>query len=195
MDEVILPSLRDDADEAYLSARLLNLAGLHTKSAYMAHLAVELYLKLLIAETRKLTLKDLREMGHDLKDLLKQCRDSLNDKEIESLRPLIEEFDDYDQVGRYGPNATFDPNKKKGQGFMTRGGIVQDNYLHKLDRIVAVLRSKVSAATSNQGDRTIENIKSRNAKHAINQDWKLETPASAVLSTDNDQYQQLGKRA
>jgi len=193
MDEVILPALRNDADEAYISARLLMLAGLRTKSAFMAHLAIELYLKLLIAETRPLALRELKNMRHDLKGLLKEYVTLSADTDVGSLSGEIEEFDEYDQVGRYGPNATFDPQKKQNEDFMVRGGFVQDNYLQKLDRIVAELRGKVSSATSGQGARIIENIKSRNAKHAINHDWKLETPPSVILQTDNTEYDRLGR--
>lgn len=95
-------------------------------------------------------------------------------------------FDPFDQVGRYGANAKFDPLSSKTEVFESKGvsGFGPD-YINHLDYVASICRSYIKAEPIFND--LISQIKSRNKKASIWKRWQIEglTPDD-ILLTENE---------
>jgi hypothetical protein len=111
---------------------------------------------------------------------------------------ILEQFDLFDQVGRYGGAAKFDPlskGKTVGGKSMTVAPGVQiagasfwsDSYLRDLDSFVFKVRSFLDFEKIKFDD-GLKSILDRNRKSALMGTWKGKTPLRVVLTKNNSYF-------
>jgi HEPN domain len=103
------PIFSTEADTDYLLARLIHFSGssFQGRAGYFAHQACEKYLKALSVQMDG----SYRE-SHKLLELAKLCEPYGSFfVDTETLR-ILRQFDVFDQVGRYGAAANYDPVSK-----------------------------------------------------------------------------------
>jgi HEPN domain-containing protein len=111
----------NEADKDYLLARFISLigGGFASRAGFFAQQACEKYMKAVTIQA-----KGQYDETHQLAEIAKMCADIdpyFGDREIIKIRTL---FDVFDQLGRYGAAAKFDPLAPKNPEFETAGVIV-----------------------------------------------------------------------
>ncbi|MFC1626789.1 HEPN domain-containing protein [Patescibacteria group bacterium] len=176
----------DQADEDYIAARLLTFCGKtmwHT-AAYHSHQAVEKYIKsYLVQESQEYpethNLKVLGKFGEQFNDLFKK-------KEIKNY---LKEFDQFEQVSRYGGFAKYDPLSTKNKLFSTAGSFAwTDSNLKSLDGLVFDLK-KLLNFSGNSSFNSLDAVLKNDKKVGFVSDWRLPIPINKVLVSDNDHFQ------
>ncbi len=156
------PIFSKEADRDYLLARLIHFLGaaFQSRAGFFAQQACEKYLKALSVQQSGTYLGI-----HKLLELAKVCEpygNYFSDKE--TLR-ILQQFDVFDQVGRYGGAANYDPVSK---GQVSVGGGVtfnqspdfeivgawywSDQCLQDLDNIVFHMRAYLNFSNTNYAD-------------------------------------------
>lgn len=130
--------------------------------------------------------------GHKLLDLRMICaeHDSFfkDDEIVESLRI----FDEFEQVGRYGAAANFDPGAKTTADFKTSGVMMwSENYIDKLDRFVFETRGRLDFKKVGYGDSFSAVL--NGGKKMFASSWNLKPPLPVVLTRDNKYFKRSFK--
>jgi hypothetical protein len=186
------PVFSMEADHDYILARLIHFIGgpFSSRAGYFSQQACEKYLKAMSVQREKAYLKT-----HKLRELAKRCEPYgpyFCDKE--TVR-VLEQFDMFDQIGRYGGAAKFDPlSTGLGAGGMTAkvapsvqvagSWIWLPKYLQDLDGFVFNARSQLDFAKANFGD-GIKSVLSGNASASSLGLWRLPIPLHEVLTAQN----------
>ena len=127
-----------EADRDYILARFISFlgAGFHSRAGYLAQAACEKYMKAYTVQEAKHYLAK-----HNLLELADTCQhfDSYFG-EVETRR-ILAQFDIFEQVGRYGGGAKYDPLAIKTPDIETAGvSIWLGSYLQDLDGFVFKVR-------------------------------------------------------
>ena len=175
----------DQADEDYISARLLSCCGntLWHVAAYHSHQAVEKYIKSYLVQEKK-EYPDT----HNLKAIGKLAEE-LNAIFIEEkTKQQLELFDQFEQVSRYGGFAKYDPSSVRTQNYTIVGGFAwTDSNIRQLDELVFNIRGLLDFSSKP----TLDNLKSvlnEDSKIGFVSDWKLPTLSIKQVLTQDNQY-------
>jgi HEPN domain-containing protein len=181
-----------EADTDYLLARMIHFlgAGFHARAGFFAQQACEKYLKALSVQ-RTGTYAET----HNLKDLAALCEPYDPYFSTKETRIVLEQFDLFDQIGRYGGAANFDPFRKGktvggtslkiASGAQMAGAFIwPEKYLHDLDGFVYKARSLLDFAKINFDD-GLKSILGRNRHSFLMSTWKGKMPLRVVLTKAN----------
>jgi hypothetical protein len=137
-----------EADKDYLLARMIHFTGgaIHSRAGFFAQQACEKYMKALSVQETNAYIET-----HKLLDLAAACEPFDAYFSQQDTKRVLDQFDMFDQVGRYGGAANFDPMSK---GKMISGAqfhpsptlhiagafVWQGSYLFDLDAFVFNVR-------------------------------------------------------
>lgn len=176
----------DQADEDYISARLLTFCGntLWHVAAYHSHQAIEKYIKSYLVQEKQEypdthNLKELRELAGEYSAFFK----------LEKTKKQLELFDQFEQVSRYGGFAKYDPTSVRNKNFTIVGGFAwTDSNIKQLDELVFNTRGLLDFSSKP----TLDNLKAilnEDSKIGFVKDWRLPTISlKQVLVSSNDFY-------
>lgn len=180
-----------EADTDYLLARMINFLGasFHSRAGFFGQQACEKYMKALTVQR-----DNSYDETHALPSLATYCvpYDSYF-AEKDTIR-ILEQLDLFDQVGRYGGTANFDPISKGktisgvsvniASGAQFAGAWVwTDKHLDDLDGFVFKARSYLDFSTNNFD--YLKKILDRDRKSAITANWLGKQPLRVVLTKNN----------
>lgn len=173
--------MSQEADTDYLLTRLIHSFGMafHPRAGYFAQMACEKYLKALTIQNSGV----FADNTHKLLELSKLCEPYDPYFSAEETKRVLGQFDMFDQVGRYGGVAKFDPlskGKRVGGVVMTASPVLQvagaalwtSKHLDDLDGFVFTVREKLDFVKIKWGDRFRQILES-------------EDPMKEVLIYDN----------
>lgn len=171
-----------EADTDYLLARHTSSlgSGFHARAGFFAQQACEKYLKSLMVQN-----SGAYAPVHKLAELAKHCEQyDAYFGQVETNR-LLKQFDAFDQVGRYGGAANFDPLASSGPAFETAGVMVwSDTHLDDLDGFVYKTRSLLDFAKAGFDD-SLASILRNNRKSLLVDTWRGRPPLRVVLTKNN----------
>lgn len=172
-----------EADRDYILARLINFSGsgFAPRAGYSGQQACEKYFKSLMVQEEAQYLKT-----HDLIELSKYCEKWDPIFGEEKFLAKIKIFDDFREVGRYGGEATHDPNSESRDDFQTAGfySWTNDN-INLLDEIVFIIRGKLNFKKIEWSDSILCIINNDNSDLLMGT-WKLPIELRVTLITDNN---------
>ena len=171
-----------EADYDYLLARWVHFAGggFQFRAGFFAQLACEKYMKAITLQARKQYLETHRLL--ELADECSRLDPMFNHPEA---RKTLAKLDVFDQLGRYGAAANYDPYAKKSPQLETAGVRYWDQtYLHDLDRFVFNARSKLDFKSANFDD-ALTSILNRNDKSMFVSIWRGQPTLEVVLTREN----------
>ncbi len=176
----------DQADEDYIAARLLTFCGktMWHAAAYHSHQAVEKYIKSYLVRKKQEypethNLKILGKFGEEFNDFFKKAE----------VKDLLKEFDQFEQVSRYGGFAKYDPLSTKNKEFSTAGSFVWiDSNLKLLDKLIFNLR-KLLDFPEKTNLSALSAVLKDDKKISFVSGWKLPIPIKKVLVSGNDYFQ------
>jgi hypothetical protein len=186
------PVFAMEADYDYILARLINFVSgpFSGRAGFFAQQACEKYLKALSVQQEKAYLET-----HKLRELAAKCESyGAFFSDPETIR-ILEQFDMFDQIGRYGGAANFDPRSK---GIPVGGATLRTSpdvqvagtwiwtpkYLHDLDGFVFSARALLDYGKAKFGD-ALKSVLSGNAASTSLGLWKLPIPLREVLTLNN----------
>lgn len=184
-----------EAARSYFTARFVYLGGmsLMNGAGFFAHSAIEQYQKAIICKFDPSKSKNISDIKHNLKELRKITYEVTGNElfNTDYMKQLIEDYDAFDQVGRYGANAKFDPLAKKEASFSTKGvSIMTLDSINQLDYFVMVCRKLITITPINMD--VIDQAKSRNTKSVLWTNWHLnEITPDDVLTYDNAYFKNM----
>lgn len=171
-----------EADIDYLLARWINFAGggFYARAGFFAHQACEKYMKALTVQENGSYAET-----HKLLELAEQCKDFDPVFSKESTNDTLRQFDIFDQVGRYGASAKFDPMSQKSGPIVTAGSYVWSAAdLDRLDEFVYNTRSLLDYSKVSFVD-TLPLIQAKDRKNILSGTWKGRPPLRVVLTKKN----------
>ena len=127
-----------EGDRDYLLARFISFLGgaFSCRAGYFAQAACEKYMKAYTVQEAKHYLEK-----HALLEIADTCLPFDGYFGEAETRRILKQFDAFEQVGRYGANAKFDPLAVKTTQFQTAGvSIWHQSYLNDLDGFVFTVR-------------------------------------------------------
>jgi len=178
-----------EASRCYFTTRYVYLGGmtLMNGSGFFAQGAIEQYLKAVILTVDGSKVKEVYKLRHNLKKLRELAFELTNDGEFDSemFKTAVEYFDPFDQVGRYGSNANYDPLAQTSDTLISTGvSAWQPDYIPHLDYAIMVCRKHVSIDPSSMD--LIAQVKARNTKSMAWRNWQLDgLKPDDVLFIDN----------
>jgi HEPN domain-containing protein len=181
-----------EADTDYLLARMINSlgAGFYGRTGFFAQQACEKYMKALTVE-RNGTYRET----HNLKRLAADCVQYDPYFADPNTLAILERFDMFDQLGRYGAAANFDPlseGKSVGGVALTIGPDAQVagafkwevRWLDDLDAFVFKVRGLLDFSKAGYDD-CLKSIIEGNQRSAMMANWQGRVPLRLVLSQGN----------
>jgi len=173
-----------EADKDYLLARAMNIAGsaFHSRAGYSSHQACEKYLKAFMLQE-----SGSYSEGHKLPELREICSkhdEIFNDDQIvETLRIL----DEFEQVGRYGAAANFDPGAQTTESIKTSGVMMWSAvYIDRLDHFVFEARGRLDFRKVGYADDLSALMNGKKTTQMSS--WELKPPLSVVLTRGNKYF-------
>jgi HEPN domain len=174
-----------EADTDYLLAR-----SFYGRAGFFAQQACEKYMKALMVERTSTYLET-----HNLKDLAGQCVPYEPYFADAKTLTILGRFDMFDQVGRYGAAANFDPlseGKSAGDVALTIGTDVELEgafkwevaWLDDLDGFVFKVRGLLDFSKAGYDD-CLKSIIEGNQRSAMMATWAGKVPLRVVLSKGN----------
>ena len=179
------PIFSIEADKDYLLARAMNFAGslFHGRAGYCAHQACEKYLKALSLQAAKRYLE-----SHVLPDLGAFCEHQYDRLKEPIVQETLKLFDKYEQVGRYGAAANFDPQAQMQGPVVTAGVMIWVGAsLQRLDRLVFEMRSLLDFSEF-PGQDGLKAILDRDKTNFVGKGWNLRPPLRVILTKDNKYF-------
>jgi HEPN domain-containing protein len=186
------PVFSVEADTDYLLARMINFLGsaFYGRAGFFAQQACEKYMKALSVQ-RDQTYAET----HKLLELAAICEPYdayFSDKETARI---LEQFDIFDQIGRYGGAANFDPLSKGssvgGASLKVAPGVRiagawtwTDKHLNDLDAFVFKARLFLDFEKAKFDD-GLKSISERNRRSLIMSTWTGKMPIRVVLTKNN----------
>jgi hypothetical protein len=181
-----------EADTDYLLARMINFLGakFHSRTGFFSQQACEKYMKALSVQGNGAYAET-----HNLIELATYCEPYDSYFADKDAKRILEQFDLFDQVGRYGGAAKFDPLAKGkmvggksmniAPGVQVAGASIWlGSYLQDLDSFVFRTRSLLDF-TKIRFDDGLKSILDRNRRSALMATWRGKTPLRVVLTKDN----------
>ena len=178
-----------EADKDYLLARLIAASGaaFQSRAGYFAHQACEKYLKAFTVQAAGEYLQT-----HQLRLLSEACG-KFDPYFLEATTlTALGVFDDYEQVGRYGAAANFDPKAQTTEGVQTAGvSVWSSDYVFKLDWFVHNSRAKLDHKTVGYDDGLLSILRG-NDKSYLAGTWKGQPALRDVLTRANAYFRADG---
>ncbi|MEJ2374082.1 MAG: HEPN domain-containing protein, partial [Pseudolabrys sp.] len=183
-----------EADIDYLLARMVNFlgAGFHARAGFFAQQACEKYMKALIVQH-----SGQYPETHNLIELAGQCETVDAYFAQEDTNRILQQFDMFDQVGRYGGAANFDPlakgktvggSKVQALGARVVGvAIWKESYIGDLDAFVFKDRSLLDFKKIGFDD-SLKSILERNRRNILMGTWNGKPPLRVVLTKKNNYF-------
>jgi hypothetical protein len=171
-----------EGDRSYILARLIYFAGgdFAGRAGYLGQMALEMYLKA-ISVAHDNTYKEI----HKLLELAEYCARFDAEFTDKDLLDGLKLFDNFDQVGRYGGAAKFDPHAKKTDEFEVSGVVLSPSgTLEQLDQLVYTIRGKLDFSKS-WFTNDLRAILTGDKTARIVAAWTLPIPIRDVLTTNN----------
>jgi len=181
-----------EADKDYLLARMVSFlgGGFHSRAGYFGHQACEKYLKALSVQ-RDGTYAET----HKLLDLAGICAPFYEFLGHELATKDLKLFDVFEQVGRYGAAATFDPLSRgkplEGLQFypseelqIAGAAIWTEDHLRRLDRFVYNARGYLDFGKADYDDSFVS-ILLDNQRSMMVSLWRGPIPLKEVLTRQN----------
>jgi hypothetical protein len=171
-----------EADRDYLLARQINFfgGGFHSRAGFMGQQACEKYMK---AVSVQATGKYLQT--HILLKLAEFCA-ALDPYFAEpGTQKTLQTFDYFEQVGRYGAAANFDPLAVQQAEIETAGVMLwKEHYLQLLDAFVFRTRSMLDYQKANFSD-SLRAVLKRDRTDILASTWQGKMPLRVVLTKNN----------
>jgi HEPN domain-containing protein len=170
-----------EADKDYLLARAMNFAGhaFHNRAGYFSHQACEKYLKAIMLQA-----SGAYSEGHKLLDLGAICAERHVFFKENDVVETLNIFDEFEQVGRYGAAANFDPKAKSDDKIQTAGVMMwSEQYIQRLDHFVYHTRGLLDFKKANYADSFSAMLRGEQGK--LFTEWNLRPPLSVILRKDN----------
>jgi HEPN domain-containing protein len=181
-----------EADTDYLLARMINFlgSGFHGRTGFFAQQACEKYMKALTVERT-----GRYSETHCLKELAALCVPYDAYFAEANTLAILERFDMFDQVGRYGGAANFDPLSKGktvggtslaiDPGLEVKGAFIWSvAWLDDLDGFVHKVRSLLDFSKAGYDD-CLKSILDNKARSAVVTMWSGSEPLRQVLTRSN----------
>jgi len=184
-----------EADKDYLLARMISFVGggFEAKAGLLGHQACEKYMKAVMVQANATYAET-----HKLLELANFCepRDAYFG-EPETTR-ILEQFDIFDQIGRYGAAANFDPLAKGGSaggltvqigpGIQAAGlSVWTPKHLSDLDGFVFKARSLLDFVKAKHND-GLKSILANDQKSSLIATWKGPWSLQEILTADNAHF-------
>jgi len=182
-----------EADTDYLLARMINFlgSGFSSRAGFFAQQACEKYMKAIMLQLKS-EYSDIHKLL-PLADVCKQYDPYFAEK---NTARILEQFDLFDQIGRYGGLANFDPvSKGKTIGGLTlnvSSGVQfagafawHSTYLDDLDGFVFKSRSLLTFSSAEIGFDYIKGILDNNQTMGFLRDWEGKQPLREILTRGN----------
>jgi HEPN domain-containing protein len=175
----------DEADNDYLLSRMIHFlgGGFHSRAGFFAQQACEKYMKALMVQETKSYIPT-----HKLLELAEACAplDAFY-ADPRTIR-VLKNFDYFDQVGRYGTAATYDPLAVDTEELKTAGVCIwMSSYLDDLDGFIFKTRGKLDFERARYHN-SLKAIIERNRRSLIADAWKGKQPIRVVLTKQNRYY-------
>jgi HEPN domain-containing protein len=187
-----------EADHDYLLARMISFlgGGFHARAGYFAQQACEKYLKALSVQHDGMYLET-----HKLLELAAFGETRYPFLGHQAAKDDLARFDMFDQVGRYGGVAKYDPLSKGkqvadlkvdvGPGVLIAGAwIWTPRHLRYLDQVVVNMRRRLDFGKANFVD-TLQAIMEDDQKSFFVATWRGPIPLKEVLTRDNFYFRPL----
>lgn len=171
-----------EAEKDYLLARMIHFFGasFHGRAGFFAQQACEKYMKALTVQASGSYLET-----HKLGLLADACIPIDPYFAEPSTRDVLRVFDMFDQLGRYGAGANFDPLAQKTPTFETAGVVYwHSNNLNLLDTFVGVVLKHLDFEKVRYRN-GIAAVHQRDAKADIMNSWKGPVSLRSVLTRGN----------
>ncbi len=177
-----------EADRDYLLARHLNTlgAGFHSRAGFSCQQACEKYLKAITVQVSSEYLQT-----HKLVLLAEACGGIDPFFTQAETRQALQTFDYFEQVGRYGAAANYDPLAIKNEEMQTAGVMFwKAEYIQMLDAFVHKTRSLLDFEKVQFSD-SLAAILAHNKKDILAGTWAGRPPAYVVLTKDNKFFKRI----
>jgi HEPN domain-containing protein len=184
-----------EADYDYLLARLISFlgGGFHSRAGFFAQQACEKYMKALAVQRNGTYLET-----HKLFDLAEKCEPYGTIFSEAETKRILDQFDIFDQIGRYGGAAKFDPlskGKTVGGRSIKVSPVVQiagawiwtPKHLHDLDAFVFHARAFLDFEKAKFGD-GIKSVLDNNRASPLLALWEFPMPLREVLTKNNSYF-------
>jgi hypothetical protein len=174
-----------EADVDYLLARYISWLGngFFSRAGYFAHAACEKYMKAFMVQESKQYLE-----SHILPTLGESCLQFNPYFAEPKTKEILELFDRFEQVGRYGAAANYDPFATKGDGLETKGVMVWHvGYIQDLDAFVCKVRGLLNFSTI-PGMDSLGRILAGDNKTLLSVGWKGPPLIIKVLTASNSYF-------
>lgn len=179
-----------EADIDYILARQICFLGpvFKGRTGFFAHMACEKYLKAILVQETRAYLET-----HKLLELAKECSKFYPLFAEKRTLSSLEIFDSFDQVGRYGGAANFDPYAKKNEAFETAGVMVwPPEALENLDYFVFYCRKLLDFSKINQQDWFASLLQNR-PENILRKTWGGRPNALVTLTRSNKYFKRVSK--
>jgi len=180
-----------EADIDYILARHICFLGpiFKGRAGYSGQMACEKYMKAILVQETKTYLET-----HKLLELAKECSNFYPFfSELQTLNNLGI-FDPFEQVGRYGGAANFDPHAKKTEAFETAGVMFwPPEALESLDYFVFTCRKLLDFSKINQPDWFVSLLNNR-PENIIRKTWGANPNALVTLVRSNRYFKRTPTR-
>jgi HEPN domain-containing protein len=171
-----------EADRDYLLARMISFAGggFHSRAGFLGQQACEKYMKAFLVQESKSSVQT-----HKLLKLAEHCSRFNSYFVQDEARNALRNFDRFEQVGRYGAHANFDPLARQRQEVEIAGVMVwSEDYLRDLDAFVFRARGLLDYA-SVAFDDSLKSILQGNTRSILVGTWTGTPPLFDVLTRKN----------
>ncbi|HVO66243.1 MAG TPA: hypothetical protein VMT12_07160 [Syntrophales bacterium] len=141
----------DHATQYYVVARFSAFSGLLPVSGNLFHHAIEMYLKGYLVS--KLTLPELKSLGHRLQEIWNRCKKEIADAELDKFDQVISELDKFesirypDQILSQGMIGLINVKKQHGSAASVAPKRLEPKYeivIEEIDSLVKVIFQKSS---------------------------------------------------
>ena len=173
-----------EADRDYILARFINFLGgaFASRAGYCAQASCEKYMKAFTVQEAQHYLAK-----HNLMDIADSCAPFNTYFNETDTREKLGKFDAFEQVGRYGAHARFDPLSVQTDQLQTAGTWVwDDTYLRDLDSFVFTVRGLLHFDTC-QGMDALNEILTGSSRNYFVATWKG-PPLIKVLTANNHSF-------
>jgi HEPN domain-containing protein len=174
-----------EADRDYLLARHISFlgSGFHSRAGYLGQQACEKYMKAISVQGSGEYLE-----AHALLKLAKFCEKVDSFFADNNTKEILQTFDYFEQVGRYGAAANFDPLAKHTTAMKTKGVMIwREEYLQDLDAFVFKARSLLDYRRAKFSD-SLRAILDRNRKDILTATGQGRTPLRVILTKNNRHF-------
>src|SRR5579862_6210480 len=176
------PVFAMEADRDYILARHTSFLGVgfHSRAGLFCQQACEKYMKAVTVQARGEYLQT-----HQLLPLAEACSTIDAFFSEEATQSILRDFDYFEQVGRYGAAANFDPLAVQKEETQTAGVMIwKEEFIYNLDAFVFKTRGLLDYAKTTFSD-SIAKILAHDKTDTLAGTWKGRPPIYVVLTKNN----------